>query len=105
MARVYIRECSDGSYYVGSTTFLAARVHQHNEGTGAACTRKRRPVRLVWSVETQRVTGAYFLEKKIQNWSRAKRKALIDGRFEDLPGLARGHTGWMKRGVLENPDG
>ena len=30
--------------------------------------------------------------------SRAKREALIEGRFDDLPLLSRGRTGWMKRG-------
>jgi putative endonuclease len=105
MAWVYILECSDGSFYVGSTTHIASRVHQHNEGAGANYTRTRRPVRLAWSLETERVTEAFHLEKKIQNWSRAKRQALIDGRFDDLPELARGRTGWMKRGVQETPEG
>ncbi|MET2978450.1 GIY-YIG nuclease family protein, partial [Gordonia polyisoprenivorans] len=29
---VYILECSDGSYYVGSTVDLDRRVNEHNEG-------------------------------------------------------------------------
>jgi predicted GIY-YIG superfamily endonuclease len=49
--------------------------------------------------ETERIDDAFNLEKQIQNWSRAKRIALIEGRFEDLPGLARGREGWLKRGV------
>jgi putative endonuclease len=47
---------------------------------------------------------AYLYEKQIQNWSRAKRQALIDGSLDDLPELARGRRGWMKRGVKETPD-
>lgn len=103
MAWTYIVECSDGSYYVGSTTDIGRRVSEHNLGFGATYTRKRRPVRLVWSAEFERISDAYFYEKQVQNWSRAKRRALIDGKFEDLPDLARGHHGWMKREVSESP--
>ena len=90
MAWVYILECSDGSYYVGSTTHLQARLRQHQQGAGAAYTRNRRPVRLLWSHETETAAEAFTLEKQIQNWSRAKRQALMAGRFDLLPALARG---------------
>jgi predicted GIY-YIG superfamily endonuclease len=90
--------CVDGSYYVGSTRHLQARLWEHQRGSGAAYTRRRRPVELVWSHETDTVAEAFALEKQIQNWSRAKREALIEGRFADLPALARGRTGWMRRG-------
>ena len=89
MAHVYILRCNDGSYYVGSTIDLARRLHQHNAGEGAAYTRRRRPVTLVWTQEHERVDTAFALEKQIQGWSRAKREALIEGRLEDLPGLSR----------------
>ena len=99
MAWVYILECSDGSYYVGSTTHIEARLEQHQSGVGgAAYTRRRRPLTLVWSYRFERVDEAFAFEKRVQNWSRAKRQALIEGRFDDLPGLARGRTGWIKRG-------
>jgi predicted GIY-YIG superfamily endonuclease len=97
MAWVYILECSDGSFYVGSTTDLGARVEQHQLGLGAAYTARRRPVNLVWAMEFTSVVDAFAFEKQVQNWSRAKRKALIDGRFDDLTGLARGRTGYMSR--------
>ncbi len=89
MPHAYIVECSDGSYYVGSTWGLERRIGEHNLGLGAQYTKRRRPVRLVWAAEFSRVDDAYRLEKQIQGWSRAKRQALIDGRLEDLPGLAR----------------
>jgi putative endonuclease len=104
MAWTYILECSDGSYYVGSTRDLERRVSEHNLGLGATYTRRRRPVRVAWSAEFERIADAYFYEKQVQNWSRAKRQALIDGKFEALPDLARGHHGWMKRGVRESPE-
>ena len=91
MAWTYILECSDGSFYVGSTVHLERRVWEHQEGLGATYTRRRRPVRLVWAADFARVDEAYFYEKQIQGWSRAKRIALIEGREDDLPALARGY--------------
>ncbi len=88
MAWVYMLECADGSYYVGSTTNLEVRLGQHEQGLGAAYTRRRRPVRLVWSHESASVAEVFFLEKRIQGWSRAKRQALIRGDLAALPLLA-----------------
>ncbi|MET3961679.1 putative endonuclease [Marmoricola sp. OAE513] len=105
MAWTYILQCLDGSYYVGSTTLLEARVYQHQRGMGAEYTRRRLPVVLVWAEEFETIPEAFAFEKKVQNWSRAKREALIEGRYDDLPGLARGRNGWMKRGVQEDPGG
>lgn len=88
MPFTYIFRCVDGSYYVGSTRDLERRLAQHAPGEGAAYPRRRRPVALVWAHEVQLVDDAFALEKKVQNWSRAKREALIEGRFDDLPGLS-----------------
>ncbi len=90
MAWTYILECADGTFYVGSTVDLGRRVSEHNLGLGAAYTRRsrRRPVRLVWAAEFDRVDEAFRFEKQVQGWSRAKRLALIEGRFDDLPDLA-----------------
>ncbi len=88
MAWVYIVECRDGSYYVGSTVDLERRIGDHQQGLGAAYTRHRRPVRLVWAVEYDRIDEAFIFEKRVQGWSRAKRQALIEGRYDDLPALA-----------------
>ena len=90
MAWTYILECADGTLYVGSTVDLERRVSQHNLGEGAAYTRlrRRRPVRLLWAGEFDRVEDAFRFEKQVQGWSRAKRIALIEGRSDDLPDLA-----------------
>ena len=87
-------ECADGTFYVGSTIDLERRVSQHDLGEGAVYTkpRRRRPVRLVWAVEFARVDDAFAYEKQIRKWSRAKRIALIEGRYIDLPALARGRN-------------
>jgi putative endonuclease len=89
MAYTYILRCSDGSYYVGSTTHLELRVWQHNSpDQGAAYTRRRRPVVLVWAAEFDSIVEAFAFEKKVQGWSRVKREALIRNDYALLPGLA-----------------
>ncbi|MBD8869166.1 GIY-YIG nuclease family protein [Nocardioides donggukensis] len=89
MAWAYVLHCADGSFYAGSTVDLARRVSEHELGLGAEYTRRRRPVRLVWSAEFARIDEAFAFEKRVQGWSRAKRIALIEGRLADLPELAR----------------
>jgi predicted GIY-YIG superfamily endonuclease len=93
MAWTYIVECADGSYYVGSTVDLDGRIWQHNfSDDGAAYTRARRPVRLVWAADFERIDDAFSFEKRVQGWGRAKREALIRGDYDALPGLSRrGH--------------
>ncbi|AZH84475.1 GIY-YIG nuclease family protein [Plantibacter sp. VKM Ac-2885] len=88
MPHVYILKCADGSFYTGSTIDLARRVAEHMDGLGATYTRERLPVTLVWSAEYDRVDDAFFIEKRLQGWSRAKKQAVIDGRFDDLPRLS-----------------
>ena len=97
MPFAYMLRCSDGSYYVGSTLDLPIRLAQHESGDGAAYTRRRRPVVLVWFEEFSRVDHAFAREKQVQGWGRAKREALIDGRYGSLPGLAA-KPGSRKRG-------
>ena len=89
MVWMYILQCSDGSYYVGSTKDLEYRVSEHQAGKGAKYTSKRLPVILVYSEEYERVVDAYIREKQVQNWSRAKREALINGNEQLLPILAK----------------
>src|ERR671929_191280 len=88
MAWAYIVRCADSSYYVGSTVDLERRLSEHNEGLGAAYTRRRRPVVLVWSAEFERVDEAFAFEKRVQGWSRRKREALIAGDLDHLRVLA-----------------
>jgi len=82
--------CSDDSFYVGSTVDLERRLWEHDEGLGAAYTRRRRPVVLVWAEQYDRVDEAFAREKQVQRWGRAKRLALIEQRYADLPKLALG---------------
>ena len=51
MKYVYILECSDGSFYVGSTRRedVATRISEHVLGIYPGYTASRRPVKLGWS--------------------------------------------------------
>jgi len=62
---------------------------QHQSGKGSRYTSGRLPVKLVYGEEYDRVSDAYYREKQVQNWSRAKREALINGNYEMLPPLAK----------------
>jgi putative endonuclease len=86
---MYILRCSDGSYYVGSARDIITRLRQHQAGQGAEYTRRRLPVELVFVQPCESIVQAYWFEKKVQNWSRAKREALINGEPHLLPELAK----------------
>lgn len=86
---MYILECNDGSYYTGSTNDLDRRLQEHNEGFGANYTKKRIPVKLIYYEEFQNIDAAFKREKQIQNWSRAKKEALMKGELEKLIELAK----------------
>jgi putative endonuclease len=47
---VYLLRCRDDSLYSGATNDLARRLAAHRAGRGAAYTRSRLPVVLVWLV-------------------------------------------------------
>jgi len=85
---VYILECSDGSYYTGSTTDIEQRIQQHQNGQGANHTKKRLPVKLVYLEEFQRIDDAFYREKQIQGWNRLKKEALIEKHYTQLPELS-----------------
>ena len=93
---MYILQCSDGSYYTGSTQNLDVRLAQHQNGEGAKHTKRRLPVKLVYYEEYARVQDAFYREKQVQGWSRRKKEALIEGKHECLPELAKAY--WIKRG-------
>jgi len=85
---MYILKCSDGSYYVGSTKNLEVRIAQHQAGKGANHTKKRLPVELVYYEEYDRIDTAFYREKQVQKWRRAKKEALINGEHHLLPELS-----------------
>lgn len=88
MPYMYILECSDGSYYTGSTWDLERRLWEHQNGLGANHTAKRLPVKLAYCEACERIEDAYMREKQIQGWSRKKKQALMAGDTNQLHWLA-----------------
>lgn len=86
----YILKCADGSYYTGHTDNLELRLAQHHQGAIPTChTVPRRPVELVYSQPFEDRDQAFRAERQIKGWRREKKEALIAGRFDLLPALAR----------------
>ena len=86
MPFVYMLRCADGSYYVGKTENLCARLTEHQCGVGADYTAVRRPVEMVYAEEHSTARGARDREVQLKRWSRIKKEALI---AQDLERLKR----------------
>jgi tRNA/rRNA methyltransferase len=84
----YMLRCSDGSYYLGHTEDVEARLAQHQSGQLPGYTNKRRPVELVWLELFPTRDEAFAAERRIKGWSRAKKEALITGDWERVRALA-----------------
>ncbi|GJQ62722.1 MAG: UPF0213 protein [Melioribacteraceae bacterium] len=89
MAYMYILECSDKSFYTGSTINLEKRLFEHQAGEGANYTKKRRPVKLIYFEECNNIADAFAREQQIKGWGRKKKIALIGGNSKELPSLSR----------------
>jgi putative endonuclease len=86
---VYILECADKSFYVGSTKNLERRIAEHQSGQGGTYTSRRVPIKLKFSLECNDIAEAFNLEHQIKKWSRAKKEALISGSYNLLPTLSK----------------
>jgi len=80
----YILRCFDGSYYVGSTDNMQARLRTHNFEKGAVWTGLRRPVVLVYYEAYPTLTDARRRERQIKGWTRDKKEKLIKGEWGKL---------------------
>ena len=86
---VYILRCKDGSYYTGHTDDLEKRLAEHQQGSGAEWTRRRRPVELAWCANGTSRDEVFAFERRVKNWSRAKKEALIAGDWALVGHFAR----------------
>ena len=73
---VYLARCRDGTLYTGITTDPERRVAEHNAGSGAAYTRTRLPVVLVYWEGVSDRSSALRREHVIKGLSRAEKEAL-----------------------------
>lgn len=69
--------CRDGTLYTGATNNLERRVATHNRGRGAAYTRARLPVALVWSEPALDKSAALRREAALKRLSRAEKLRLV----------------------------
>lgn len=77
----YILKCRDGSFYTGITNNLAKRLDAHNSGEGAAYTRSRRPVRIVYVQRHSGKSSALKREFKIKSLRRDQKRDLISSSY------------------------
>jgi len=74
---VYLLRCGDGSLYTGIARDATRRVAAHNTGRGAAYTRARRPVTLVYSEAARDRPTALRREWAIKQLTRKEKEAMI----------------------------
>ena len=74
---VYILACSDGTYYTGATNNIQKRLKTHNGGKGAAYTRGRLPVKLIYFEEMKGKSAALKREYQIKKLNREEKTKLI----------------------------
>jgi len=98
-AFVYMLQCADNSFYIGSATGddLWRRVAEHETGAYPGYTSARRPVELVWSEYFDRITDAIAVERKLKGWSRSKKQALIKGDWTAVKRHAKRRGGRPKK--------
>jgi len=74
---VYLVRCADASLYTGIAKDVKARVTVHNSGKGAAYTRSRRPVRLIYHKTGLTRSAALVEEARIKSLERAEKLAFL----------------------------
>jgi len=74
---VYILKCNDESYYTGHTDNIEKRLSEHYSGKMPCYTSTRLPVKLVFMQTLISRYEALSAERKIKNWPRKKKEALI----------------------------
>lgn len=75
---VYILECRDQTFYIGSTNNLEKRLHAHNHAkSGAHYTKIRRPVVLKYYEQVETYAKARAREAELKRLSRAEKLALL----------------------------
>ena len=94
MVTVYILQCDNWQYYVGSTTNMIDRLKEHQIDDsalfkGAKFTKAHLPVKLVYTEEFEDEHKGRMREQQLHGWSHAKKDALIRGDLEALKDLSR----------------
>jgi putative endonuclease len=69
-----------GTLYIGVTNDLVGRLHQHRQGEADGFTKRYGVVRLVYFEATESVVAAIRREKRLKEWQRAWKIALVEER-------------------------
>ncbi len=67
-----------GTMYVGVTSDLSARVHQHRQGEGSDFCRRYGLKLLVWAEHLPSIANAIEQEKRVKRWRRQWKFELIE---------------------------
>ncbi|HZJ52624.1 MAG TPA: GIY-YIG nuclease family protein [Myxococcaceae bacterium] len=101
---VYMLRCGDGSLYTGATNDLEARLRVHCTGRGAAYTRSRLPVRLVYAEPAVDRSAALRREWALKRLTRPEKLALVRRRPAASPARrARPSASGRRRGRSPAP--
>jgi putative endonuclease len=74
---VYLLRCRDGSLYAGATVDICRRLAAHQSGRGAAYTRSRRPVVLVYAEPARDRSAALRREAALKRLPRLAKLELV----------------------------
>lgn len=74
---VYIVECSDKTFYVGTTNDIEKRITKHNAGKGAKYTRGRVPVKIKYTCSFESRSEACKHEYLLKQYTRAEKLDII----------------------------
>ncbi len=88
---VYMLRCADGTLYTGATNDMSRRLRAHGCGKGAAYTRCRLPVELVFSEQVGTRSAALKREAALKRLSRREKLLLLPG--SGAPGVTRNRRG------------
>jgi len=76
---IYILECSDGSFYTGSTNCIERRLKEHNSSKkGAHYTKIRRPVVLKYQEQFNSLSDARKREAEIKKYDPKQKRTLCN---------------------------
>lgn len=87
---VYLLRCGDGSLYTGVAKDVGERLKKHQAGRGAAYTRTRLPVALVYQENGYTRSEALVREARIKRWPKARKEGLTCSPPESGDNPARG---------------
>lgn len=73
----YIVECSDETFYIGTTNNMEKRLAKHNAGKGAKYTRGRGPVKIRYICSFDSRSEACRFEHALKQYSRKEKMDLI----------------------------